>query len=158
MFAMHSLSLASVDISADKDFPAFAAFIDNHRAGVGYGSEVETMGRFAIFKENLGLIAERNTKCAGKCKHGITKFADLSVDEFRSKYTGLKPASKELKEKVPYKLHSGANATVKAASIDWRLKGAVTPIKNQVSLQSWNAHALTRVDLRRECPWTPHQS
>jgi len=117
-------------VSKDPDFPAFQAFIENHRNGVGYGTAVETMGRLSIFKDNLRAITARNAKCAGKCKHGVTKFADLSPDEFRSKYTGLKPTTTELKKRMPRKNH-GVNATYQAASVDWRTLGAVTPVKNQ---------------------------
>jgi len=123
-------SFSSIEIASDPDFPKFTAFIENHRAGAGYGSEVETTGRFMIFKENLAKMERRNRACAGKCKHGVTKFMDLSRDEFRSKYTGLIPTTAEIKKRVPQKSH-GVNSTLAAASIDWRTKGAVTPIKDQ---------------------------
>jgi cathepsin F len=128
--AILAAMLAVSDITIDNDFPAFTAFIENHRAGVGYATEAETNGRFAIFKENLAKAHERSVKCAGKCRHGVTKFSDLSADEFRAKHTGLKPTTAELKKRVPLKSHN-VNASFKASSIDWRTKGAVTPIKNQ---------------------------
>lgn len=123
-------SYSSIDIASDPDFPKFSAFIENHRNGAGYSSEVETTGRFMIFKENLAKMEKRNRACAGKCKHGITKFMDLSRDEFRAKYTGLIPTTDEIKKRVPHKSHN-VNSTLAASSIDWRTKGAVTPIKNQ---------------------------
>ena len=86
------------EIHKDKDYPAFERFIRAHRNGLPYKDELETLGRFATFKANLVKIEERNKK--GQEKHGVTKFADLTRDEFLSKFTGAQPASEELKKKV----------------------------------------------------------
>ena len=112
----------------DADFPEFERFIRKYRAGLPYGSELETIGRFSAFKATLKRIHELNQK-GGSMKHGVTKFADLTPDEFKRKYTGLQPASEKLKKRLKPKIH--ANLTSAAASIDWNKKGALTPIKNQ---------------------------
>jgi C1A family cysteine protease len=118
------------DIASDADFTAFKGFIAAHRGGVGYSSEIETIGRFTIFKQNLRVAEERTKRGALNAKpgqkpekHGVTKFMDLTPQEFSAKYKGLHPA-KHLKNvtKVP---HS------KASSIDWNEQGVLTPIKNQ---------------------------
>jgi C1A family cysteine protease len=79
--------------------------------------------RLKIFKENL----EEIKKLQGEersYKIGLTKFADLSRDEFTNRYLGTRaPALRQNNEQI---LQASA-----PASIDWRSKMAVTPIKNQ---------------------------
>jgi len=121
-----------MDIAADKDYPAFEAFIKKHRGGAGYGMEIETIGRFDTFKSNLRLAEERTKRGALNAKkgqkpevHGVTQFSDLTPIEFSAKHKGLIP-SKHLKKDVKL---LAPNATAK--SIDWNAKGVLTPIKNQ---------------------------
>ena len=58
--------------------------------GRHYDSKEENELRFAIFVKNLELIDERNSielKSGGSgSQHGITRFADLSQDEFKNRY------------------------------------------------------------------------
>jgi len=116
------------DMHADPKFPAFMRFISAHRSGVGYSSELETLGRFNAFKANLQRIDERNAK--GNEKHGVNKFSDLTPEEFRSKFTGLRPASNTALKAMKTVDH-GVAGNYTAASVDWNTKGALTPIKNQ---------------------------
>jgi len=111
----------------DPDFPAFKAFVEKYQRQ--YATEVETLGRFQTFKHTLQLIKERNAK--GQEKHGITKFADLTLDEFKQRHTGLRPTDLHLAKKRMLQKDHGVSSDYKTASIDWRSKGAVTPIKNQ---------------------------
>jgi len=112
----------------DPQFPEFMKFIQKHRSGVGYSSEMETLGRFHAFKANLIRIAQRNAK--SQEKHGVTKFADLTPEEFRAKWTGARPASQKVIKAMKTLTH-GVHANYTATSIDWNAKGALTPVKNQ---------------------------
>jgi len=124
------------DIASDPDFPKFAHFIQSFRNGASYGSEIETIGRFNIFRTNLRLAEERNARAALNAKagqkpekHGVTQFMDLTPAEFKAKFKGLVPSKHKFK---PAEIHPQAhNQTANAKSIDWNAKGALTPVKNQ---------------------------
>jgi hypothetical protein len=62
------------------------------------------------------------------CSYGVNEFADLSEDEFRSQKLGFK-AGGSFKCKGPNATMAGLRAA--DDSVDWRAKGAVTPVKNQ---------------------------
>jgi hypothetical protein len=122
-----SLSLAAAnDIHKDPEWNEFSKFIQTHRNGLSYRDEAETIARFAIFKDNLRTIRERNAK--GQERHGVTKFADLSAEEFRAKHTGLRPASTNALKKLRF-LDHGVGANYTTSSIDWNAKGALTPVR-----------------------------
>eukprot|EP00397_Hematodinium_sp_SG-2012_P015981 GEMP01016289.1.p1 GENE.GEMP01016289.1~~GEMP01016289.1.p1 ORF type:complete len:339 (+),score=69.27 GEMP01016289.1:106-1122(+) len=102
----------------------FADFMETHEKKYG---EKEQDERFNIFLGNLKFIEEENAK-GHTYTLGITKFADLTADEFGRLYlSGLKPSLEGINilQKDKY---SGAKL---ADSVDWSEKGAVTPIKDQ---------------------------
>jgi len=136
-FSQASAQFNPTDISSDPDYPKFEAFIRTHRGGAGYGTEIETIGRFNIFRTNLRLAEERTKRGAMNAKHGqkpekhgVTQFMDLTPQEFSAKYKGLIPSKNKTWaiEKHPNAEKVAANG---AKSIDWNAKGVLTPIKNQ---------------------------
>ena len=54
-----------------------------------YATMEEENSRFGTFLANLKLIDQRNA--ADTASHGITKFADLTPEEFSARYTNYKP-------------------------------------------------------------------
>ena len=83
--------------------------------------------RFKIFKENVARIDSFNSANKRPYKLGVNKFADLTNEEFKATRNRYKdhicsPRAASFKY---------ANVTAVPATIDWRKKGAVTPIKNQ---------------------------
>jgi len=78
--------------------------------------------RYNVFKQNLDFIDAHNADNTKTFKVAVNKFADLTVEEFSRFYLGTKIQV----EVEPTYVPSSGDATV-----DWRAKGAVTPIKNQ---------------------------
>jgi cathepsin L len=90
-------------------------------------SPTEEPHRMAIFLENVEKIAKLNAEKNG-VKFAINKFADLTAAEFKAQYVngGLYQPEMNAKEFL-----NEANTESLPDSIDWRNKGAVTPVKNQ---------------------------
>ncbi|KMT04499.1 hypothetical protein BVRB_8g181650 [Beta vulgaris subsp. vulgaris] len=98
-----------------------------------YTNDVEKTRRFKIFNENVKRIELLNKMNRGFTL-GVNAFADLTNEEFRASRTGYKKQSKQfgvvLKSKS--KTFRYENVTYASSStMDWRKKGAVTPIKDQ---------------------------
>jgi len=96
-----------------------------------YGSVAEVSHRFEIFQSNMELVFQHNEEAAeGKHTYtlGLNQFADLTNAEYRAIYLGYSRtnATRDGPKFVPRKRHSAP-----PASVDWRTKGAVTPIKDQ---------------------------
>jgi len=105
-----------------------------HDYGKVYESESEYSRRYEIFKENLVIIESRNAEeraKGGYAVHGITVFADFSREEFSSRLNAELPKrnssqKKELPELIP----------TTATFSDWRGKGYITPVRNQIGCGS----------------------
>jgi C1A family cysteine protease len=82
--------------------------------------------RFKIFKENVAFIDSSNNNGNKLYKLSLNQFADLTNEEFtasRNRFKGHECSTKTTTFKYE-------NASV-PATMDWRKKGAVTPIKDQ---------------------------
>ncbi|KAI4323054.1 hypothetical protein L6164_022691 [Bauhinia variegata] len=80
-----------------------------------------------MFKDNVAYIEAFNNAGDKPYHLGINQFADLTNEEFkalRSKYKGHMRATRTSSFKY-------GNVTAMPSSLDWRQKGAVTPIKDQ---------------------------
>ncbi|XP_007048674.2 PREDICTED: senescence-specific cysteine protease SAG39 [Theobroma cacao] len=83
--------------------------------------------RFKIFKENVARIDAFNTANGKPYKLGINQFADLTNEEFtasRNRFKGHMCSNTAASFKYE-------NVTAVPSAMDWRQKGAVTPVKDQ---------------------------
>ncbi|MED6139206.1 hypothetical protein PIB30_081709 [Stylosanthes scabra] len=99
------------------------------RYGKVYKDLQEREKRFRIFEENVNYIEASNNAGNKPYKLGINQFADLTNEEFKSSRNGFKGhMSSSVERTTTFKY---ANVTAVPDTVDWRQKGAVTPIKNQ---------------------------
>jgi len=100
-------------------------------------SEAEEMKKFTVFVENYFKIVAHNAKHTG-VRFALNQFADLTKAEFKSQHLNGLKVSPQKKEAMRLRQQLGSNSfsidySVLAlpASVDWRDKGAVTPVKDQ---------------------------
>ncbi|KHN32068.1 Vignain [Glycine soja] len=94
-----------------------------------YKDPEEREKRFKIFKENVNYIEAFNNAANKPYKLGINQFADLTNEEFivpRNRFNGHMRFSFITTTTFKYE-----NVTALPSTVDWRQKGAVTPIKDQ---------------------------
>nr|XP_043636238.1 low-temperature-induced cysteine proteinase-like [Erigeron canadensis] len=107
--------------------------------GKVYNAIGEKDKRFKIFKDNLKYIDTHNSG-DHSYKLGLNKFSDLTVEEYRMGYTGVKKIDMNRKMKNNNNVKSDRylvkSGDVLPDSVDWRTKGAVAAVKDQGSCGS----------------------
>ncbi|KAJ8616460.1 hypothetical protein MRB53_035832 [Persea americana] len=94
-----------------------------------YKDAMEKEQRFKIFKDNVEFIESFNNAGDRSYKLSINEFADQTNEEFKAIRNGYKPSkTRMLSNEVSFMYE---NVSAMAPTIDWRKKGAVTPVKDQ---------------------------
>ncbi|KAH7577026.1 hypothetical protein ACOSP7_002240 [Xanthoceras sorbifolium] len=97
--------------------------------GKVYENAEEKERRFNIFKYNVEFIESFNAAENKPYKLSINEFADQTNDEFKASRNGYRRVNgMSSKKETPFRYE---NVAAVPATMDWRKKGAVTPIKNQ---------------------------
>ncbi|KAJ3708780.1 hypothetical protein LUZ61_012485 [Rhynchospora tenuis] len=116
--------------SHDRLLELFEQWMEKHRKA--YASIEEKIRRFEVFKDNLFHIDETNKKVTSYWL-GLNEFADLTHEEFKEMYLGLSGVEMQIERRRNREASRFRYADDDSVpkSVDWRKKGAVTPVKNQ---------------------------
>lgn len=93
----------------------------------------EKQRRFNVFKENARNIHEFNKRKDAPYKLRLNKFADMTNQEFRAAYAGSRiNHHRSLRgSRAGSFMYHNVDLHDLPASVDWRKKGAVAPVKDQ---------------------------
>ncbi|XP_021801883.1 senescence-specific cysteine protease SAG39-like [Prunus avium] len=112
------------------------------RYGREYDDVNEKQKRFEIFKKNVAYIESSNSDANKSYKLSVNQFADQTNEEVKASRNGFK--GREYSTKTTFKYE---NITVVPSTMDWRSKGAVTPMKDQGQCGScWAFAAVAAVE------------
>lgn len=103
---------------------AFGVFMKEY--GRTYSSVEEYAEKLSIFADNMERVAKMNAAHVlinGEAVFGVTKFSDISPEEFKANYLGYIPSNKTVQRVT-------LDGPV-ANDIDWTQKGATTAVKDQ---------------------------
>lgn len=125
-------ALAPLAVTASRSLQEGPSMREMHRQwmtryGRVYKDSTEREKRFEIFKENVKRIDSFNRANEKPYRLGVNQFADLTNEEFKASRNGFKSHECST-DGAPFKY---GNVTSVPATVDWRKKGAVTPIKDQ---------------------------
>jgi len=106
----------------------FADFKSAH--GRKYATEEEEQKRFRVFSDNMKRAEELN-RANPLARFGANAFADVSAAEFKTRHNAERHFAARKRSATPIEYGAAELRAAAGQQIDWRTKGAVTPVKNQ---------------------------
>ncbi|KAL6053208.1 Cathepsin K [Balamuthia mandrillaris] len=136
----------------DEDLYAKKAFVKwTKRFNKEYETHTELVNRYEIWKQNKEYIMKYNrfqTELTG-VQLEMNEFGDISPEEFHAEYTGFGVDGQLLHLRLP-QLKPAKESKIMSGlppSVDWRAKGIVTGVKNQLKCASaWAFAAVGAVE------------
>jgi len=127
LFALLCITMVVADESI-----VFKRFIEfTHKFGKVYTSMEQFNAKYEVFKNNLMEVLA-NDEFSGEHTMGITKFSDLTKDEFKAQYLTLRTPNSWCRKGDSFLRSMEPTPN----DLDWRTKGGVSPVKDQGSCGS----------------------
>jgi len=124
-----ALAVCAFAASHEENVKKFAEF--QHKYQKVYTSNEEFQKRFQIFEKNMEKAEMLQKREKGTATYGVTKFSDLTDEEFSSQYLMPKFSASDMKSGPLATFNSSWTVPPQQSSFDWGSKGAVTAVYNQ---------------------------
>jgi len=122
-----ALAAAIVPPASDVSlYTQFTAFESQYQRA--YSSHSVRMAKFETFKSNLKAAQELNLLHAGKAQFGVTKFADMTAEEFATKILMTNYTDPIM---PPTNVAAELKGVIYPPTLDWRTMDMVSPVQNQ---------------------------
>jgi C1A family cysteine protease len=133
VFGQSNLRGVTFDSSSEKDYHWKEFSVFQERFNKQYSSLEELESRFSIFRNNLISILIHNADVRQNFTMSVNQFTDLTPTEFKETYVGGFRTKNEIDVNVgSFGCKSFSSSAVGTPdSIDWRMKNAVTSVKDQ---------------------------
>ncbi|XP_018495531.1 cathepsin L1 [Galendromus occidentalis] len=127
---LYIASVLALVVAVGADLTNFEHFKEHF--GKTYEGDEHAL-RQGIFQRNLAHIEKFNAEKAASRGYtlGITQFADMSTAEFRQTYLGLRMNASTIAKLRKLQREVVADDRDLPEAVDWRDKGAVSPVKDQ---------------------------
>jgi len=122
MLGSEGKHVADVSIIPHHIAEEFEEWVNMH--GKNYAGEEKNM-RMKVYYENYNFVEEFNANEENTFTVGLNKFADITNEEYVSLYLGNKDSFIRKR-----KLNTVILEETNEATVDWRKKNAVTPVKD----------------------------
>jgi C1A family cysteine protease len=122
--AANAANVALVDVQ-----PSFEAW--TAKFGKTYVDDATFSAKKAVYEDNVAFMDAHNALYAqghSTFNLGVNEFSDMTHDEFKAMYLGAKIPTRNA---TNIRKFTTVGADAPADAVDWRAKGAVTPVKNQ---------------------------
>ena len=120
--------LMACAVAAPEHERLFTDFKSAH--GRKYATEEEEQKRFRVFSDNMKRAEELN-RANPLARFGANVFSDMSAEEFKSYHNAESHFAAHKRSATPIEYGAAELRAAAGQKIDWRAKGAVTPVKNQ---------------------------
>ena len=120
----------NIETTSSEDLKAFHAFKQTYNKS--YASITENNFRLTVFKTNMNLINDHQKDASASFTLAINEFADLTFDEFKSKYLMTNFKSMKMVTEDSCGSEMSATDNIKEGSaVDWEAENVVQKVKNQ---------------------------
>ncbi|KAK7272430.1 hypothetical protein RJT34_29018 [Clitoria ternatea] len=125
-----------------------ASLLERHgqwmaKYGKTYKDNEEKEKRFKIFKNNVEFIDSFNNAGEKPYKLSTNQFADQTNEEFKASLNGYKRRVNGVLKTTSETSFRYASDAIFPATLDWRKRGAVTPIKSEGACATEGIHEIT---------------